>query len=82
MVGTGRGAASSVSEDEAFAAHVQAATLRAFGLEAWDAGLAPVPLRVRFWRRLTFAYRRGKAVDWTSYNAAEAEPDAEAGGFR
>ena len=31
------------------------------------------PLRVRFWRAVTFAYRRGKAVDWRSYNAAEAE---------
>ncbi len=55
---------------------VQAAVLRAFGLKPWDAGLAPVPLRARIWRRLTFAYRRGKAVDWRSYNAAEAEARA------
>lgn len=67
--------------DDDFAAHVQAATLRAFGLKARDAGLAPVPLRVRMWRRLTFSYRRGKAIDWRSYNAAEAEYHARQEAF-
>lgn len=62
-----------MSNEDEFAAQLSARTLEAFGLKAWDAGLAPVPLRVRFWRRLTFAYRRGKVVDWTSYNAAEAD---------
>lgn len=48
--------------------------LGAFGIKhEYDIGTVPVPWRVRFWRRLTFAYRRGKAVDWRSYNAAETE---------
>lgn len=58
--------------DEEFAAMLQRQVCAAFGLEPWDAGLEPVPLRVRFWRAVTFSYRRGKAVDWRSYNAAEA----------
>ena len=59
--------------DEEFAAMLQQQVLAAFGLKAWDAGLAPVPWYARIWRAVTFAYRRGKAVDWRSYNAAEAE---------
>lgn len=61
-------------EDEGeFAARLQRQTLGAFGLKAWDAGLAPVPWHVRLWRAVTFARRRGKVspVDWESYNAAE-----------
>jgi hypothetical protein len=50
--------------------------LDSYDLKPWDAGLAPVPLRVRVWRAITRAYRRGKAVDWRSYNAAEAEARA------
>ena len=59
--------------DEEFAAMLQHQVLAAFGLEPYDIGTAPVPLRIRIWRAVTFAYRRGKAVDWRSYNAAEAE---------
>src|SRR6185437_16112544 len=55
---------------------LQASILRAYGLKPWDAGLVPVPLRVRLWRAVTLAYRRGKAIDWRSYNAAEAEARA------
>jgi hypothetical protein len=47
--------------------------LRAYGLKAWQAGVAPVPWPVRLWRAVTFAYRRGKAIDWRSYNAAEKQ---------
>lgn len=50
---------------------IQASVLGAFGLKPWDVGAAPVPLRVRLWRAVTFAYRRGRAIDWRSYNAAE-----------
>jgi hypothetical protein len=71
-----------VSEDKEFTAHVREATLRAFDLKPWDAGLAPVPLRVRIWRKLTFAYRRGKAVDWSGYNPAEAEARAADEAYR
>lgn len=48
--------------------------LGAFGLKPWDitSAVRP-PWRVRIWRRLTFAYRRGKAIDWRSHEAAEAE---------
>ena len=59
--------------DEESAAMLQQQVLAAFGLKAWDAGLAPVPWYARIWRAVTFAYRRGKAVDWRRYNAAEAE---------
>ena len=47
--------------------------LAAVGLKEWQIGAAPVPWYARIWRAVTFAYRRGKAVDWRSYNAAEAE---------
>jgi hypothetical protein len=52
----------------------QAQVLRAFGLKPWDitSAVRP-PLRVRFWRAVTFARRRGKVIDWSSYEAAEAE---------
>ncbi len=52
----------------------QAQILRAFGLKPWDitSAIRP-PLRVRFWRAVTFARRRGKVIDWSSYEAAEAE---------
>ena len=65
-----------MSEQDEMAEAVQAQVLRAFGLKPWDAGLAPVPLRVRIWRTITRAYQRGKAIDWRSYNAAEAEARA------
>jgi len=60
------------SDEEEFAARLRSQTLAAFGLKPWEAGLEPPPLRVRFWRAITFAYRRGKAINWWSYNAAEA----------
>jgi hypothetical protein len=62
-----------VSEGEEFAAHLREQVLGAFDVKAWDAGLATVPLRVRIWRKITFAYRRGKAIDWAPYNKTEAE---------
>jgi hypothetical protein len=62
-----------MSSDEEFADFVRARTLGAFGLKAWRAGLAPVPLHVRIWRAVTSAYRRGRAVDWSSCNTAETE---------
>jgi hypothetical protein len=58
-----------------------AQVLGAYGLKPWDAGLAPVPLRVRIWRAVTFARRRGQVIDWRSYNAAEAEARAAEAAF-
>jgi len=71
----------STDEDE-FAARLRKQTLEAFGLKAWDAGLAPVPWYVRLWRAATFAKRRGKVIDWRSYNAAEAEHRAREEAFK
>lgn len=62
-----------MSDNGEFSAHLRARTLEAFGLKPHDIGVAPVPWHVRLWRAATFAYRRGKAIDWRSYNAAEAE---------
>ena len=64
-------------ERDEFADQIRAQTLAAFGLEEYDIGMAPVPLHVRIWRAVTFAYRRGRAIDWRSYNAAEAAFRAE-----
>lgn len=61
-----------MSEQDEFGEMLKAQTLAAFGLKPWDIG-GPVPRRVRFWRAVTFAYRRGKAVDWRSYEVAEAQ---------
>jgi hypothetical protein len=59
-----------VSEND----EMQAQILRAFGLHPWDVTSAVrPPLRVRLWRAVTFARRRGKVIDWSSYEAAEAE---------
>jgi hypothetical protein len=60
-----------MSSDEEFAELVRVRMLAAFGLKPWEAGLAAVPLRVRVWRVVTFACRRGRAIDWRSYNRAE-----------
>jgi hypothetical protein len=62
-----------MSEDDELQAHI----LRAFGLKPWDitSAVRP-PLRVRLWRAVTFARRRGKVIDWRSYEAAEAEAHA------
>lgn len=51
--------------------------LKAFGLKPWDitSAVRP-PLRVRLWRAVTFARRRGKVIDWSSYEAAETEARA------
>ena len=59
-----------MSENDELRAHV----LKAFGLKPWDitSAVRP-PLRVRLWRKVTFARRRGKVIDWSSYEAAEAE---------
>jgi hypothetical protein len=65
-----------MSEHDEMAEAIQAQVLRAFGLKPWDAGLAPAPLRIRIWRIITRAYRRGKAIDWRSYNTADAEARA------
>jgi len=63
-----------VSEDDAFAEQLREQTLKAFGLKPWDiTGTVRAPWRVRFWRTLTFAKRRGKVTDWGPYEAAEAE---------
>jgi hypothetical protein len=70
------------SDEDRLAARLREQVLDAFGLEAWDAGLSPAPLRVRIWRKVTFAYRRGKAIDWRSYNAAEAEYRAREEAFK
>lgn len=64
------------ARDERFRCDLQRTVLRAYGLKPWDAGLAPVPWRVRIWRAVTFARRRGTAIDWRSYNAAEAQARA------
>jgi hypothetical protein len=55
---------------------LQRTVLRLYGLKPWDIG-APVPRRIRVWRRL----RRRKVIDWRSYNAAEAEYWAEQAAF-
>lgn len=60
------------SEDE-FAAMLRSQILSMLDVKPWDAGLEPVPLRIRLWRAVTFSYRRGRAVDWRSWNAAETE---------
>ena len=65
-----------MNEQDEMAEAIQAQILRAFGLKPWDAGLVPVPLRIRIWRTITRAYQRRKAIDWRSYNAAEAEARA------
>lgn len=58
-----------MSDDE-----LQAQILGTFGLKPWDVTSAVrPPWRVRLWRRLTFARRRGKVIDWRSYEATEAE---------
>lgn len=62
-----------MSEPDEFAEMVRAKTLAAFGLHEWDISSAPAPWRVRFWRAVSFAKRRGKVIDWRSYEAAEAE---------
>lgn len=61
-----------MDDDGGTSERIKAETLRAFGLKPWDTG-GPVPLRVRFWRAVTFAHRRGRAVDWRSYEAAEVQ---------
>jgi hypothetical protein len=70
------------TEEDEFAARLQRQTLRAFGLKAWDAGLAPAPRHVRLWRAVTFAKRRGKVIDWEKYNRAEAEHRAREEAFK
>ena len=61
-----------MSSDETgeFAARMQSQILAAFGLEPWEAGLAPAP--------------PGEVplIDWESYNAAEAEYRAEMEAFK
>jgi len=64
-----------VSEHE-YAGRLSGHVLRACGLQPRDAGLAAVPLRIRIWRAVTSAYRRGRVIDWRSCNAAEAEARA------
>ena len=62
-----------VSEHDEMADAIRAQILRTFGLKPWDitAAVRP-PLRVRLWRAITFACRRGRGIDWCSYEAAEA----------
>jgi outer membrane protein TolC len=68
--------------DDDFTADLQARTLAAFRLKPWHAGLARPPLRVRIWRAVTFSYRRrGGAVDWRPWNAAEAAYRAQREAF-
>lgn len=55
-------------EDEAFAEQLREQTLKAFGLKPWDiTGAVRPPWRVRFWRAVTFAKRRGKVIDWDRF---------------
>lgn len=63
-----------MSEHDEMAAAIQADILRAFGLKPWDitATVRP-PVRVRLWRAVTFARRRGRIIDWKPYEAAEAQ---------
>jgi hypothetical protein len=67
--------AQAVSENEELITGdwIKAAVLRAYGLREWDISSAPAPLHVRLWRAVTFAKRRGKVIDWRSYERAEAE---------
>lgn len=56
---------------------MQDQVLRAYGLKPWDiTATVRAPLRIRFWRAVTLAKRRGKVIDWRSYEAAEAEMHA------
>jgi hypothetical protein len=64
-----------VSDQDELSGRIKAETLHAFGLKPWDTG-GPVPGRVRIWRAVTFACRRGKAIDWRSYNMAEEQARA------
>lgn len=61
---------------------LQAQILGAYGLKPWDitSAVRP-PWRVRAWRRVTFARRRGKVIDWRSYEAAEAGARAAEAGL-
>jgi hypothetical protein len=63
-----------VSERDEMADAVQEQVLRAFGMKLWDitATVRP-PLRIRVWRAVSFARRRGRVIDWAPYEAAEAE---------
>ena len=61
-----------MTEQDDLSEALRAQVLSAYGVKPWDAGLAPVPLRVRIWRAVTLARRRGKVIDWRSYIAAEA----------
>lgn len=74
----GSGKLECVSDDE-----MKAQILRAYGLHPWDitSAVRP-PLRVRLWRAVTFARRRGKVIDWGPYEAAEAEWLAEEAEYR
>jgi hypothetical protein len=67
-----------VSDDE-----LQAHILAAFGLKPWDitASVRP-PLRIRFWRAVTFARRRSKVIDWQLYEEVEAELRARDEAFK
>lgn len=63
-----------MSEPDEFADYyLRSKILGAYGLHEWDISSAPAPWRVRFWRAVSFAKRRGKVIDWRSYEAAEAE---------
>jgi hypothetical protein len=66
-----------VSDDD-----LQTQVLSAFGLKPWDiTSTVRPPWRIQLWRKLTFARRRGKAIDWRSYEAAEAEALAREAGY-
>jgi len=43
-----------MSEHDEMAEAVRADILRAFGLQPWQIGLAPVPRRIRIWRKVSF----------------------------
>lgn len=45
-------------DQERFRRQLRRDTLRTFGVKPWQAGLVPVPRRVRAWHKLTFARRR------------------------
>lgn len=44
-----------MTEHDAMREAVRADVVRAYGLKPWDIGLAPVPRRIRIWRKITLA---------------------------
>jgi len=61
---------------DALRKQMQAEILKAFDLKPWHAGLAPVPWRVRVWRKISFArWRVSRAVAAEEIHRMPGEPE-------